>query len=96
MGRHGTGRQTRAGFSLLDVLVAMVVLVVAVAGLTGSMVSSLKLARVNEETAIADDAVRSIAARMQAVDFRDIFRTFNSNPADDPPGRRAPTSPCSS
>jgi hypothetical protein len=77
---------------LLDVLIAMVVLVVAVGGLSGSVVSSLKLARVNEETALADDAARAMSERIQGVDFRDIFATFNDSPADDPGGLPAPGS----
>jgi len=88
--RRMTRRPSRAGISLLDVLVAMTVLVVAIAGLASSLVSTLRLSRVNEETALADDAARALAARIRGSDFRDIFALYNATPVDDPLATPAP------
>lgn len=88
--RRKTRRPSRAGLSLLDVLVAMTVLVVAIAGLSGSLVSSLKLARVNEETSLADDAAQAVAAELRGQDFRDVFALYNTVAADDPAATPAP------
>lgn len=80
------GRAFRAGFTLIEVAVAIVVLLVAVSGLSSAVVSALNLAHSNEETAIASDAARQVAESLQDVNFSDIFATFNSDPADDPGG----------
>jgi len=55
-----------------------------VGGLSGAVLSSLKLSRTTEEGALADEAVRALAARMQNTTFRDIFATYNGVGDDDP------------
>jgi type II secretory pathway pseudopilin PulG len=81
---------TRGGFTLLEVAVATLVLLVAVGGLSSAVVSARQLARANEETAIADAAARATAESLQDrlvdVAFRDIFASFNADPGDDPGG----------
>jgi prepilin-type N-terminal cleavage/methylation domain-containing protein len=81
----------RAGFSLIEMSVAAVVLTVAVCGLSGSMVSSLALDRVNHETALAEAAVRGTMERISGTTFDQTFARFNADPSDDPGG--AGTSP---
>ena len=53
------GRATTSGrgFTLLELTVAMFLLLVAVGGLSGAVISSLHLSQTNEETAIADEEI---------------------------------------
>ncbi len=73
----------QAGFSLVEVTVLALLLLVAVGGLSGAVLSSLRLARTTEESTVADEAARALAARLQIEDFGDIFRLYNTNPGDD-------------
>lgn len=75
-----TGREA---FSLIEVTILALLLLVAVGGLSGAVLSSLRLSRVTEESALADEAARARAARMQVTAFADIFRTYNEAPGDD-------------
>jgi hypothetical protein len=75
---------------LIDVLVAVVILTVAVCGVSSSMVSVLALNRVNRETAIAEAAARRMMEQAADTEFADVFATFNTNPADDPGPGPAP------
>lgn len=86
--RSGTPgpRSGQGGFSLVEVMILALLLLVAIGGLAGAVLSSLKLARTTEESSLADDAVRSLAARMQNTTFADIFSTYNGSTADDPDG----------
>lgn len=65
---------------------ASAVLTIAAGGLMSSIVASMALNRVNNETSLAQTYARRAIERMQGVEFADIFRTFNANPADDPGG----------
>ena len=80
----------REGFSLVEVAILAVLLLVAVGGLSGAVLSSLRLARTTEESAVADEAARALAARMQTVAFASLFRLYNSNPGDEVPPGTAP------
>jgi hypothetical protein len=85
------GRRTgREGFSLVEVAVLALLLLVAVGGLSGAVLSSLRLTRTTEESALADEAVGALAAEMRLTDFEDIFRRYNGTLDDDPPGPAAP------
>jgi hypothetical protein len=84
--RARRGACTRRGFSLVEVAILAVLLLVAVGGLSSAVLSSVRLARATEESARADEAARALGARMQAVEFRDIFATYNGYPDDDPGG----------
>ena len=76
----------RDGFSLVEIALVTVFLLVAVGGLASAVVSALRLSRTTEETSKADDAVRELAAEMQSAVFADIFHSYNGNPGDDPAG----------
>jgi len=86
--RLGTPRHVRGrgGFSLVEVMILAVLLLVAIGGLSGAVLSSLKLSRATEESSRADEGVRALAARMQNTDFSEIFWTYNGSTADDPDG----------
>ena len=71
---------------MIEMSVAAVVLTVALCGLSGSMVSSVALDRVNHETALAEAAVRGTMEKISGTDFTETFARFNADPADDPGG----------
>lgn len=83
---HGVRRRHRDGFSLVEVAIVAVLLLVAVGGLSGAVLSSLRLARTTEESAVGDEAVRALAARMQTQAFAELFELYNAYPDDDPGG----------
>lgn len=80
-------RRGTAGFSLLEVALLSIFLLVAVGGLSGAVLSSLRLSRATEESAVADAAVRALAADMQTGAFDALFRLYNGDPGDDPGGQ---------
>lgn len=83
-------RRARAGFSLIELVIASFVLTVAVCGVSGSLVSALALNRVNRETALAQEAVRRVMEEAHGVPFAELFATYNTSAADDPAGVAAP------
>ena len=84
--RRAPRRGTRSGFTLVDVVVATFVLVIAIGGLSSAVISTMQLQRANEESAAAYAALREMTESVQATDFGDIFATFNADPGDDPDG----------
>jgi len=84
--RRPGGTTSRSGFSLIEIAVVMILLVIAIGGLSSAVVSSIRLSRTNEESAIADDAARRMIAELRTVGFLDIFASFNADPGDDPGG----------
>lgn len=72
----------RAGFSLVELLIAVVVLTVAVTGFSSSVLSSLVLNRMNRETDIAQQAARRIMEEIQGEEFDEVFACFNAQAGD--------------
>ncbi len=69
-----------AGFTLADVVVAMLLLTMAAGGLTGAVTHGLRLNRVNEETAAADEAARAMVEQIQATPFDQRFAVHSAQP----------------
>lgn len=82
--RRATAR--RRGFTLLELMLAMVVLTLAVGMLATSVGSMGSIGSQQSERAHASEAARTVLERMRDVPFEDIFATYNANPADDPDG----------
>lgn len=72
-----------AGFTMVEVMVAVLVLVIAIVGIVGSMLSAMALNRVNRETAIAQQAVRLTMEQVAGVPFREAFALYNTDLGDD-------------
>ncbi len=72
------------GFSLVEVAVLAVLLLVAVGGLSSAVLSSLRLSESSEETARADQAAHLFAAELREAPFEEVFRRYNGSAADDP------------
>lgn len=77
-------RNRRAGFSIVEVAILAVLLLVAVGGLSGAVLSSLRLSHASEESARADQAAHLFAAELQRVPFGEIFARYNNATLDDP------------
>lgn len=73
----------RAGFTLVDVMLAAVVLAVAISGLSGSMLVALSLNRVNRDTAVAQQAARRAIEEIESRNFAETFAAYNGNAGDD-------------
>ena len=76
-------RQRRAGFTLLDVMMAAVVLAVAISGLSGAILVAMSLNRVNRDTAIAQQAARQAIEQLEGRTFNEVFAAYNGNVGDD-------------
>ncbi|MBL8858021.1 MAG: hypothetical protein JNL28_05930 [Planctomycetes bacterium] len=79
-------KSVRGGFTIAEVAMAAAVLTIAAGGLLSSIVASMALNRVNNESGLAQAYARRAIERVQSVPFADAFATFNSNPNDDPAG----------
>ena len=86
-----TVRATRAGFTLIEVLVVLAILTVAVGYMARTVGSVGRLGPVSRETGRAVDAARAIVEQLRSGDFTQAFADYNDTPADDPGG--AGTSP---
>lgn len=76
----------RAGMTLVELSVSVVVLVVAVGSTLGAISSFAGLEHANRETAVAVMAARGTLEALQAEAFGDVFARFNADPGDDPLG----------
>jgi len=76
----------RCGFTLIEVTIVIAILSVAVGLFAQTMVASARLDPVSEETRMAAEAARMELEDMRALDFAQIFASYNANPADDPAG----------
>jgi len=76
----------RSGFTLVEVMIAFVLLSVAMMGFSRSVVSSMVAAGSDTEIRAASEASRAVLERLAGSEFSDIFRLYNGNDADDPGG----------
>jgi prepilin-type N-terminal cleavage/methylation domain-containing protein len=76
----------RSAFTLIEIVIAMAVIAVALAGALGTITTSARLSRTDEETVIASQAARTMIEGLQAAPFRDTFKLYNAEPSDDPGG----------
>lgn len=72
----------RTGFSLVELLIAVVVLTVAVTGFSSSVLSSLVLNRLNRESDLAQQAARRMLEEIQGEEFEQVFACYNLQAGD--------------
>lgn len=75
-------RRSHAGFSLVEVSVAMAVTVVALTALVSSLLASARLHRTSHETALAQRAAAQMLERLQGTPFDEVFAAYNGFAAD--------------
>lgn len=76
----------RTGFTLVELVVGIAVLVIGVLGFSRAIVSSTISSQKTREVDRATQAARQILERIEATAFADRFRSFNNDPSDDPGG----------
>lgn len=81
---RSTALRSDSGFTLIDVCVGLLVLALAVGALVGTMFSALRLDRVNESKAAANQALRGVLEDMKAMEFSEVYAAYNASTADDP------------
>lgn len=85
-GRSTTTRRSRprAGFTLLELAVAITIFVLGVLGFAQTMISLERAQLRTREAAKATQAAREILERIHAEAFPEAFRRYNGDLADDP------------
>jgi prepilin-type N-terminal cleavage/methylation domain-containing protein len=76
----------RAGFSLVEVMLVMVVLTVAVSMLSGLVATTASMGPLQIQNALASEAARAQLERLRTEQVGKIFALFNEDPSDDPAG----------
>lgn len=77
----GSTRSRAAGFTLLEVTFATVVVAIALSGAVAALFSSMKLERVNDESATATLAARRVLEEIQDEPIATIYATFGRGAA---------------
>jgi hypothetical protein len=75
-----------AGFSLIQVIIAATLLLLAALSLSGVQINSMALSATNRETTVARNLVRQILEQIQDLPIADVYATYNDDPTDDPDG----------
>ena len=84
--RGTRGSRGQAGFSLLEVVVAISMLVVVLLAFTRVTISSSVATATAREASLARESAREVVERLQAASFSDAFALYNLDGADDPDG----------
>lgn len=79
-------RSSRAGLTLIELMIAMVILTVCCGMLTSTITGTMSHNRVKAERQLAVEAGRAVVEDMHNVDFYDVFWMFNNDPTDDAGG----------
>ena len=73
----------RAGFSILELLIALTVLVAALVGFSQAIVGAGNLATSSRENALANEAARSLLEELRTTPIEEGFLRYNDDPGDD-------------
>ncbi len=76
----------RAGISLLEVLIALVMFTVAVAAYASAVASTSQSSAERRAASLAAAAARDVIERMRATPAHQRFASYNADPSDDPGG----------
>lgn len=72
--------------TMLELLVALVVLAVAMLHFGSSVGSTARLRAILRENAVAREAARATIETLRGTPFADVYATYNGRPDDDPGG----------
>lgn len=79
----GSMARPARGVTLLEILIAMAVLLVALLGLIGAIVSAQSAGQSTRELTVAMNEAREKVEEMRSQPFDEIFRRYNSSTGDD-------------
>jgi type II secretory pathway pseudopilin PulG len=85
MKTHGHPRGDR-GLTLLEIIIAMGILVVAIIGIMSALVSAIRVDEATAEQIRALNACKSTIEQMKTVPFAEAWARFNAVAGDDPGG----------
>lgn len=91
--RFGDGSRAhaaRAGVSLLEVMVAVVLLMTCLLGFSHALVSTSRMATVDQEVGLAREAARGLLEELRDTPFPEVFLRYNADDGDDPVGGPSP------
>jgi prepilin-type N-terminal cleavage/methylation domain-containing protein len=72
-----------AGFTLVEVMIALVIIVLALQGFSQSIVSSMVAADADADVRRATEGGRQAMEQVKGANFEDIFALYNDDPSDD-------------
>lgn len=84
--REAAGGSRSGGFTLIEIVIALSVLVVAASIFYQMLLGTSRLRQTNHQNALAADAARVVIEEMRNVPFLEIYKRYNEDPADDPGG----------
>ena len=84
--RPRSGTRSRAGLTIVEIVVALSVLVVAVGIFCQMLVSTTRMRSMNRESLLAADGARVALEHLRNHDFLQVWRLYNETPSDDPGG----------
>lgn len=76
----------RGGFSIVEMLVASLVVIIALSGFLRSIVGSMALAQTNREMSLAPQAARQMLEVLASEPVEQVFARYNGDASDDPGG----------
>lgn len=82
-----------SGVTLLELVIALTILVIAVLAFVSSIYQSSMLQQTGRERAVAYNAARSQIEKMRSVPLGEVYARYNANPDDDPGGKGSAPGP---
>jgi type II secretory pathway pseudopilin PulG len=86
-------RRHDAGFTLVELTVAITVLIIAICATASTVVTTSALNQSSHETAVARKAAESMIETLRNAPFQQVFALYNADPADDPGGANTAPGP---
>ena len=89
-GSRRSARGSRAGWTLLEIVVSTVILLTVVVGFCYGLASSTSLGRATREQGIAREAARAQLEELRGTEFSEVLARYDAAVDDDPPGGASP------
>ena len=85
-GAENLSANGRAGWSLLELVIALSVMLVAFGGVTAAALRASSQKQEASQALIATDQALEIVSELQSVPLDEVFARYNADPLDDPKG----------
>lgn len=73
-----SARESRRGFSLIEVVFAMAIISIAILGIFGTMLAQVRIAEMTRQNDIASNAAKAMIDRIRATPYANIGATFGA------------------